>query len=143
MCCLIQPLIHWVGIHQVLVGWLSVFSIITFFGTLLIIPIMVVRLPEDYFLYDKAHLKEFRRQHPFIRVLSGIFKNILGYLFILAGIAMLFLPGQGILTILIGITLISFPKKRALELWFIRHESIHQALNWMRAKAGKPYLRLQ
>ncbi|MGD0820557.1 MAG: hypothetical protein ABSA71_07420 [Desulfomonilia bacterium] len=38
--------------------------------------------------------------------------------------------------------LISFPRKRALELRFIRQESVHKALNWIRVKAGKPQLRI-
>ncbi|HOS97284.1 MAG TPA: PGPGW domain-containing protein, partial [Deltaproteobacteria bacterium] len=69
-------------------------------------------------------------------------KNILGAVFILAGIIMLFLPGQGVLTILIGITLVSFPRKRVLELRLVRKPSVLRALNWMRARAHKPPLLL-
>ncbi len=131
------PFIGWVHMHQALVGWLSALSIVTFFGTLLIIPMMVIRMPEDYFLLDKQHLREYRREHPLVRFFSLILKNLLGYVFLLVGFAMLFLPGQGILTMLIGITLVDFPRKRALEVWFIRHKSVHNAVNWIRARAHK------
>lgn len=139
---LIKFVIDWARIHQALIGWLSVLSMIMFFGTLLVIPMMVIRIPEDYFLYDREHLRQYRRMHPVIYFLTVVLKNILGIVFILAGIVMLVLPGQGILTILIGLTLISFPRKRALELRFIRQESVHKALDWIRVKAGKSRLRI-
>ena len=58
----------------------------------------------------------------------------------LAGIAMLALPGQGILTILVGITLLNFPGKRRLELRIVRQRRVLRAINWMRAKAKRPPL---
>jgi len=135
---LLGPFVEWARMNQSLVGLLSALSIITFFGTLLVIPMMVVRMPEDYFLLDKQHLKEFRRQHPIIRFFSLILKNLLGYTFIVVGAVMLFLPGQGILTMLIGITLMDFPRKRKLELWFIRQRSVLNAVNWIRSRSHKP-----
>jgi uncharacterized membrane protein len=134
----IQSVIDWAHIHQAWVGGLSLLSVITFIATLLIIPMMVIKMPEEYFLYDKSHLKEFRRQHPIIRFFSVIFKNILGMVFIVAGVVMLILPGQGVLTILIGFTLVNFPRKRALERRVIQNQAVHKAVNWIRAKAGKP-----
>ena len=134
----IQGITDWAHIHQAWVGGLSLLSVITFIATLLIIPMMVVKMPEDYFLYDKSHLKDFRRQHPIIRLFSVIFKNILGTVFIVAGVIMLILPGQGVLTILIGFTLVNFPRKRALERWIIQNQAVHKVVNWIRAKAGKP-----
>ena len=103
---------------------------------------MVIKMPEDYFLYDKSHLKEFRRQHPIIRFFSVIFKNILGMVFIVAGVVMLILPGQGVLTILIGFTLVNFPRKRALERRIIQNQAVHKVVNWIRAKAGKAPVRV-
>jgi hypothetical protein len=42
-------------------------------------------------------------------------KNVLGAVLILAGVTMLFFPGQGIITILVGITLLNFPGEMALD----------------------------
>lgn len=133
----LQPVILWAGSHPVLLTWLWVLSLVTFFGTLLAIPMMVVRMPQDYFLYDRADLREYRKQHPAFRLFSVILKNILGVVFIVAGIIMLFIPGQGVLTILIGITLVSFPRKRALEIRLIRRPSVLRAVNWIRTRSGK------
>jgi archaellum biogenesis protein FlaJ (TadC family) len=137
-----HALLAWARANPGLVTGLWALSVASFFGTLLAIPVMVVRMPEDYFLYDRAHLREYRRQHPVFRLFSVVLKNILGVAFILAGIIMLFLPGQGVLTILIGITLVSFPRKRALELRLVRKPSVLRALNWMRERGHKPPLRL-
>ncbi|MCE5275400.1 MAG: hypothetical protein ABFD70_11005 [Syntrophaceae bacterium] len=134
----LRPVLGWAHMHHALVGWLSALSVIVFFGTLLAIPILVVSMPEDYFLYDRQHLKEFRRQHPVERVFTVFFKNLLGVVFIVAGALMLFFPGQGVLTMLIGFTLVNFPRKRELERRIIRQESVHRAINWIRAKGGKP-----
>ncbi len=57
-------------------------------------------------------------------------------LLILAGILMLILPGQGILTILIGIGLSDFPKKYQLERWFAKKPTLLNSMNWLRKKAN-------
>jgi hypothetical protein len=139
---ILQPLIHWVESHPVFLTWLWVLSVITFFGTLLAIPMLVLRMPKDYFLYDTAHLRQYRKQHPVVRLFSMILKNILGMILIAAGIVMLFLPGQGVLTILVGITLVNFPRKKALEIRIIRQPAVLRAVDWMRSKSGKEPLDL-
>lgn len=135
-------IIEWIRIHETLIGYLGVLSLVTFFLTLLLVPILIIRMPADYFMYDKQHLKQFRRQHPFERLITTVIKNIFGVIFISAGLAMLVLPGQGILTILIGVTLISFPKKRALECRIIEQHTVVRTINWMRTRAGKDPLEL-
>jgi hypothetical protein len=81
-----------------------------------------------------VHYHEFR--HPVIRFLILIIKNIFGMVLLLAGISMLVLPGQGILTIMMGLVLLNFPGKRRFERWLIRKQSILRALNWLRRRAG-------
>ncbi len=135
-------IVEWIRLHETLLGYLGVISLVTFVLTIILIPLLVIRIPPDYFLYDKEHLKQFHRQHPFVRVLTLVMKNILGVVFIGAGIAMLVLPGQGLLTILIGLMLVSFPKKRALECHIIQKDGVLRAINWMRTKAHRSLLRL-
>ncbi len=64
-------------------------------------------------------------------------KNALGYLFVLMGIAMLVLPGQGILTIMIGVTLLDFPGKYRLERWLVSRRPVLRSINWLRRCAGR------
>jgi hypothetical protein len=53
---------------------------------------------------------------------------------------MFVLPGQGILTMLIGISLTDFPGKFHVERWFIEKPAVFKALNWIRRRAKKPPL---
>ena len=69
-------------------------------------------------------------------------KNLLGVVFILLGIALLVLPGQGLLTILIGLILLDFPGKYAAERWIIQQPAMFNAINWIRKKAGSDELKL-
>ncbi len=116
---------------------LTIASLVGFVGTLVAIPFILVRLPPEYF--DERHPRTWMQDHhPVLRLLGHIVKNAAGVVFLLAGFAMLFLPGQGILTMLIGISMLDFPGKRHLEAKFIGRPSVLHAINALRAKFGKP-----
>ena len=119
----------WVG--------LIMFSVIAFVGTLIAIPAILIRLPPDYFK-NHHHKPWFANHHPVIRTLGLLIKNLAGIIFLLAGIAMLFLPGQGLLTMLLGILFIDFPGKHRLEQKLIQHPQVLKAINAFREKSGKP-----
>ncbi|MFO0708003.1 MAG: PGPGW domain-containing protein [Nitrospira sp.] len=119
--------------------WLTVGSLIGFVGTLIAIPFIMVRLPSDYF-DTRVPRHWMKDHHPVLRLIGLIAKNAVGIVFLLAGFAMLFLPGQGILTMLIGISLVDFPGKRLLEAKIVGQATVLQALNAMRAKFDKPPL---
>ena len=123
--------------HRPLLKWLGLFSTLTFFLSLLIIPWIIRRLPSDFF----RHLSDRRRKedlHPLMWLLLRSLRNFFGVGFILAGLVMLFLPGQGILTIIIGISLLDFPGKRRAKDAFLRRHAVHTSLNWIRKKEGMP-----
>nr|ALS89104.1 putative transmembrane protein (PGPGW) [uncultured bacterium] len=102
---------------------------------------IVARLPADYFTRDQRHTGGHTpAMTP--RLLGFVGKNLLGIVLILAGVAMLVLPGQGILSILIGLLLMDFPGKRALERRLVQQPSVWQAINWIRAKAHQPALQM-
>lgn len=132
--------IIWVQDHKSLVLILGVVSVITFFGTLAAIPIMLMRLPADYFSRKRKRPKTGMSVNPVTRILLLIVKNLLGTVVLFAGIAMLVLPGQGILTILVGLMLIDFPGKFQLERRLITQPKVLQAVNQLRRRAGKPEL---
>jgi hypothetical protein len=58
-------------------------------------------------------------------------------LFVLTGIAMLVLPGQGLLTMLIGLSLVDFPGKRAFERKIISLPIISLTINRLRERFGQ------
>jgi hypothetical protein len=129
-------------VSEATLWWLGVVSVLTFVGTLVALPFLVARIPADYFVRDRQCRTASREQHMALHVIGLVVKNVVGLVFVLAGVAMLLLPGQGILTILIGLSLMSFPGKHALERRFVQLPTVLQAINWMRHKAGQPPLRV-
>ena len=134
-------MLQWFQDHEGVFWWLTTLSAITFVGTLIMIPMLAIRIPAGYFTRRKRYPAPWRDQHPALRYALLGLKNVIGALFVAAGVVMLILPGQGILTILIGVLLIDFPGKYRLEQWLVRHRSVMRALNWMRARAKRPPLR--
>jgi hypothetical protein len=118
---------------------LTVLSIIFFVGSLIAIPFILVRLPTDFFdiRVPRPWMED---HHPVLRVLGHLVKNAVGGIFLFAGFLMLFLPGQGILTMLIGISMLDFPGKRNVEAKLIGQPAVLNTINGMREKFGKPPL---
>jgi hypothetical protein len=131
-----------ISIHQFMLPWLSVVSALMFVGSLVAAPWLVTRIPADYFLRRRRLVDSFRRRHPLLRAALLAAKNLCGVVLVLAGVAMLVLPGQGILTILVGLMCIDFPGKFALEQWLVRRPGVLKAINWVRAKTHHPPLEL-
>ena len=118
---------------------LFVFSVIGFVASLIAIPFILVRLPPHYF--DERHPRTWMEDHhPVLRLVGHVIKNAVGVVLLLAGFAMLFLPGQGILTILIGISLVDFPRKRHLEAKLISLPTVLNTINGLRERFGQPPL---
>ena len=134
-------MLAWSRGHETLLWWVGVLSILMYVGTLVALPIVVARLPADYFRCD-YHATRHHKQSAALRLLGLLGKNLLGIVLVGTGVAMLVLPGQGILTMLIGLMLINFPGKRALEQRLVRQPTVLRAMNWIRAKAHQPALDL-
>ena len=131
-------MLDWITIDEATIWCLAVFSIVSFMGTLILVPVLIIRIPEDYFAEKKRHSWEpWAHEHPVIRWSLLITKNLLGYIFIILGIAMLVLPGQGILTIFIGIMFINFPGKYRLERWVVMRGPLLKTINKLRNRAGR------
>jgi len=118
---------------------LVILSILFWIGTLIVVPIVVVRLPADYLTNEESASLRHRIPpawlYPYL-----IVKNIFGVVFILAGLAMLVLPGQGILTLALGLALINFPGKHRLIQRILGQRRVLSAINRLRARAKKPPL---
>ncbi|MCG3777349.1 MAG: hypothetical protein JW388_0034 [Nitrospira sp.] len=130
---------QWIPVN-VLIG-LTVASVIGFVASLIAIPLILVRLPADYF--DMRTPRHWMKDHhPLLRLVGLIVKNAVGVIFFLAGLAMLFLPGQGLLTMLIGVSLMDFPRKRELEAKMVGQPTLLGIINTMRQRFNKPPLTL-
>jgi len=136
---IVTTLFAWVRSHTLILWGVSGVSLVAFIGTLAALPFLVARIPEDYFFRSEADSPRRYANLP-TRLLYLIVKNLAGVVFIIVGVAMLFIPGQGILTILIGLILLNFPGKRSLELRAVRQPKVLGAINWMRARSQRPPL---
>lgn len=126
--------------NETLLLMLGLGSLVFFVASLFLIPFLVVRIPVDYFAESKRQTSPWAEQHIVIRWAVLIVKNIFGLVFVLLGLAMLVLPGQGLLTLLIGVLLLNFPGKYTFERWLIQRPSVHRAVAWLRRRAGQPPL---
>ncbi len=90
----------------------------------------------DYFVAEASRSSRLSG----LALLGRIIKNILGIILLGAGILMLFLPGQGLLTIVIALSLLDFPGKQSLQLRLVRQPRVYKAINWLRCKYKRPPL---
>jgi len=131
-------ILDWFRNYEVLIWWTGAASVLMFLGSLCTIPVILIKIPADYFssLETKSWIDI--RDLSIFRILYLIFKNMVGIAFILAGLIMLLLPGQGILTIIVGMSLLNFPGKYRLVRNIIRNKTILNTINKLRSKAAKP-----
>ena len=118
--------------------WLGIASSIIFLVSLISIRWLVSLIPSDYFINRKE--SRFKLNYPLAWVISTIIKNIFGYILILGGILMLVLPGQGLITIFIGLMLSNYPGKYSIEKRIIATPKILKSINWLRKKSNEPPL---
>jgi hypothetical protein len=103
---------------------------------------VLVSLPPGYFRHDAAAMDWPRS--PVLRALWRIGKNLLGLALVALGalLSLPGIPGQGLLTILIGLILLDFPGKRRLERRLVSRPSVLAAINRLRARFGRPAMEL-
>ena len=117
----------------------AAFFIVSIVLSLVIVGIVMVRIPDNYFSSHYQH--DFLPNSSWLTRWGAVVgKNIAGLILVIAGIIMLIGPGQGVLTILIGLILMDIPGKRPLEAKLIKRPIILAAVNNFRAKYNKPPL---
>lgn len=122
--------------HEVIIGAIVIISVLFWIGTLVVVPLILIRLPSDYLTSDNG-LGLSRRLPPILRHPYWALKNLFGVIFIIAGFVMLFIPGQGILTMVLGLALINFPGKRKVIRRTLGHPRLLSAINRLRLRAHK------
>jgi len=147
-CCMDSPVVEeaqgwwdqtwaWFDEHSALMTWLFVASIASLLLVLALLPVVVVRLPADYF--DPARPSA-SAPRTVLGWIGRVLLNVIGWVFLLVGLAMLVLPGQGLLTMLIGLVLVDLPGKLSIERRILARPSILGIINRMRERRGVPPL---
>lgn len=134
---------RWLIEHLDTILWSAGLSVVLLIASLVIVGVVLVKLPPDYFSRTSRSRAEGAASRARRSVWLRVAKNILGWILILAGLAMLVLPGQGLLVLLIGVMLADFPGKFRVERWNITRKRILCSANWLRDKLKKPPLHIE
>lgn len=110
-------------------------SILIMLVSTVLMVVAIIKMNPNYFDSSKLPDESWRGRHPLFSILFNVLKSMVGFAFLVTGIAMLVLPGQGLLAILVGISLLDFPGKRKIELSIIRERHVLKAINWIRIRA--------
>lgn len=129
---MLDLLSEWSGV----LWWLAMASLVFFVGSLVLLPWAVTRIPADYFTRSQVPTSPWRRLHPVVFGALLVGKNIIGLVLLLAGIVMLVLPGQGLITIFLGLMLLDFPRRTELERYILSRGPVLRTINWMRVRRG-------
>ena len=129
-------LFEWLKAYGVMLIGVSVASFIV---RILFCTLVIAYLPPDYFLANRrtSHIR-----HPVLRIGLKCLKNLLAVVLVVVGIIQIPLPGQGVLTILIGIIISDIPGKRKLERRIISSPIILATANGIRSRFKRPLLML-
>lgn len=107
------------------------------------IAVVMVKIPANYF--SSHYQQDFLPNSSWmVRWGAVILKNILGVMLIILGLILSLpgVPGQGLLTILLGLIMIDIPGKRPIEARIIKRPAILAAANKLRARFKKEPLML-
>lgn len=131
-----SAMLRWIQENQTAV-LIAGASVVAFAASIIAVRWVVTRIPADYFTHRRRPRGMIENQHPALRPALRVGKNILGWAAIIAGAAMLVLPGQGVLTLFIGFLLVDLPGKYRLEKWLVSKPWVHRPINWFRRRAGR------
>ena len=134
---MLEQIQHWLHHHRAF-GWMAALAPVTFVLSLTAGVAVVVLLPPDYFVRGPGQ-HGFWYSHPATRLVLLLVKNLVGVFVFLAGFVMALplVPGPGVLFMLVGLGLVDFPGKRALERHLLRVPRVLASVNKMRARFGK------
>lgn len=133
---------EWLQTHEAKLWWLAGASVVTFAAAIAFVPWMILRIPSDYFAGRRRPETRGMRDNALARTVFLFAKNALGALLVFAGIAMLLLPGQGVLAILLGLSFMDFPGKFRLERWIVSRGPALRLINRFRRSRGRAALLL-
>jgi hypothetical protein len=123
-----------ISFENAALAWASLFSLVVFVGSVVALPIVIVRLPADYF----AERAETQRPGGVLATILLCARNLVGIALLLTGVALLFLPGQGLLMILASVVVMEFPGKKRLERRLIARAEVLRVVNRIRARFRAP-----
>jgi hypothetical protein len=129
---------HWLHQYPSL-GWMAVVGGVAFVLSMAAGLAVMIGLPADYFVRGPT-AGGFWHSHRLLRLVLLTAKNLIGGVTFIGGLVMAIplVPGPGLLFMLIGIGLVDFPGKRALERRLLRLPRVLASVNRLRARFNRP-----
>ena len=121
---------EWKHVVLVALGWALLTA-----GSFAIVLRILLALPPDYFESQRALDTRWTAVR-LARNAAGLVLIAVGLILSIPGV-----PGQGALTVLTGILLVDFPRRRSLERALVRRPGVLPALNRLRARFNRAPLR--
>lgn len=134
---MVSEILKWLENHEKLALVISGASVLVFFAFLIAVPVILVKLPADYFQRPSVGWTGSERWSV-SRIIYLIIKNMVGVVLLLAGILMLFLPGQGLISMVMGFSLLDLPFKRRIVRRIVCKPRVMRPLNRLRARFNRP-----
>jgi hypothetical protein len=129
----VVSVLGWIEWHHLVVA--ALLWVVLTAGSLAVVLRIALALPEDYFEAEQPRGPSWTARR--------VVRNAVGVVLIAVGAALSVpgVPGQGLLTILVGLFFVDFPRRRRLERALARRPGVLAALNRLRARFGRPPLR--
>ena len=104
---------------------------------------LAIMMPADHFIRPRLQT-DLASLHPVFRILARVLKNIAGIVLLVTGIVMTIpmVPGPGLLFILLGVSLMDVPGKRALTRYIVSRPLVLRPINALRARWNRPPIQL-
>lgn len=121
--------------YELLSPWiplLTLISLLLVVVSLILVPVLILNMPDDYFLAARRH-----RHTNKVSFWYSFLRNVLAFILLIAGVIMLFAPGQGLLTIVVALAVSDVSGKYRLERWIILRPGVLKAINWIRKRYHK------
>jgi hypothetical protein len=137
----LNSLFDWMKSNDTLLWWLFAGSLTLCVLTGVAVVWTLIKLPRDYFSEEHRRPLGSWDEYPALRYVLLVGKNLLGVVLLVAGLVMLIVPGQGLLTIAVGLVLTDFPGKFHLQRWIVQRPSVWRSINWLRRRGGSEPLK--
>ncbi len=124
--------------HRAQLAWGAGLFVVSLVVSVVAAIVVLLRLPPTYFSTPEP--PPFWPGRPeWMWLLGRGGKNLLGCMLVALGVLMSLpgVPGQGLLTILIGLVLLDVPGKRRIELRLVRVRTIFRGINRLRVRFGR------
>ena len=127
-------LASWSAEHAASLGFAALGTALALALTVIAAPWLVARLPPDHFARPAPDV---RAEGPLALALL-IARNALALATVLLGLLVLVVPGPGLVSVVIGLSLARFPGRHALVARLAGSPHVFASLNWLRRRRGRP-----